>query len=501
MRYSRVTTPAPPINLPAWVANTDIDGHTISFIGQTSLAVYAGRTASDGRVFAVGKRMGIPNDTNPYRLYAFSRNTGEVVWQSPVANPSASSFSSPTIDEVNGVVVFCSARMIQAYSISLGEPVWSTQLDLPVVNASPLITCDQGPRDRLFITDYEYSYGEGKVYCINVDPFDPLENPHQPGDLIWSAIIGPTTGNSVSYLPRAFGGKDLIFVASSRRLTTTETGRIYAFAIHPHSAEPEPIWMYTNTRPYGYFGGVCVVPPEPTGAAGEPPYIYAGSYSFQPSTDGSNLVKLNAYTGQEIWSVASNNTSSMPIPLPNGLIALSGGISGYGGSAGLQMFIDEGQSARLLWATDTFFLNAGSWTNQPVAALFGGLGLIAVGSQSANPSNPQTASNDLYLFDTSLFPNQPGFLVRHYQGVGGSPAIVGGSLYSMGTIGLAAFGTTPARLDVDQNNHVNIDDLYAWEMGAGNRDVNGDGVANTVDRSDLRTLLRGGELSTMKGPS
>lgn len=501
MRYSRITTPAPPMDIPVWVANTDINGHSISFIGQASLAVYAGRTASDGRVFAVGKRAGVSNDTNPFRLYAFSRNTGQVVWQVPVVNPSSSSFSSPTIDEVNGVVVFCSGQMIQAFSIAQGQPVWTSQLDLPVVNASPLITCDQGAQDRLFITDFETNLGEGKIYCINVDPFDPVENPHDPGDIIWSAMIGPTTSNSVSYLPRASGGKDMIFVASSRRLLTAQSGRIYAFAIHPESEEPEPVWTYINTRPFGYFGGVCVVPPETTSAPGEPPFIYAATYSFLQSTDGSNLVKLDSYTGEEIWSVPSNNTSSIPIPLPNGLIALSGGISGYGGSSGLQMFVDEGISARLLWDTNTFFLNVGSWTNQPIAALFGGMGLIAVGSQSANPSNPQTPSNDLYLFNTSLFPDQDGFLVRHYEGVGGSPAIVGGSLYALGTIGLAAFGTTPARLDVDQNNTVNIDDLYAWEMGAGNRDVNGDGVANTVDRSDLRTLLRGDELSTMKGPS
>jgi len=501
LRNSRVPLPAPPIQTPTWVQNRDRNNALISFVGQAGLAVFAGRTASDGLVFAAGRIATQPIPPNPFRLYAFSRNDGSVRWQSPIESPASDSFSSPTLDENNGTVIYCSGYRVQAFSIATGEPLWTRELDSQVVNASPLVTSDLWPANRLFITDYAglNPIVEASVYCINVDPFHESLNPYQPGDLVWSTCIGSSSGNSVSYLPRSLGGEGLVFVATATGQPGTTPGQIRAYSAASTLPEPDAIWTHVNEIPQGYFGGVCVLPASAEMPADSPPCLYAASYAFYGGTDTANLVKLNAHTGALIWSVASNRTSSIPVPLPGGFIALSGGINYLSNTPSVQMFQDLDGSAELIWETAPFFPGAGGWTNQPVSALFGGQNLLAAGSASIDPNRPTAPSRDLYLFNLACDPFQPCFLVRHYVGVGGSPAIVGGSLYCVGMIGLAAFGTTPASLDVDGNGRIEIGDLYAWERGLGNRDVNRDNVVNALDRSDLITILRGDEVFSMKG--
>ncbi|MCX5689812.1 MAG: hypothetical protein NTV94_08540 [Planctomycetota bacterium] len=381
---------------------------------------------------------------------------------------------------------------------------WSAQ-NL-IVNVSPLITTDLSPANRAFITDYKGGFPDdmspdAQVYCINIDPFDARRNPYQPGQLVWSSSVGTSSGNSVSYLPRAMGGDGLVYVASPGTYFQTP-GMIHAFRVKPLPGVPiEPVWTHINSRLLGYFGGVCVVPPPPNAAAGSSPSLYAASYSFFGGTDSANLVKINARTGGLIWSTPANRTQSIPVPVPGGFVALSAGINGFSSIAMVELFQDNANTGNLLWDTGEL-ADMGGWTNQPVLTRFGGRNLLAVGSLPELPigvPNPQMLANHLYLIDLSLNPDQDGFIVAEYDGVGGCPAIVGGSLYCVGPIGLAAFGPTPADLDIDQSSRIDINDVVAWERGQGNRDINGDGVVTIEDKQVLITTLRASESAVMRG--
>ncbi|MBS0196582.1 MAG: PQQ-like beta-propeller repeat protein [Planctomycetes bacterium] len=492
-RLAMVSLPAPPISVPAWIRSTDINGNLITFIGQAGVAVYAGTSVNDGLVFAAGRISPVGQPANQYRLFAFSRSTGVVRWQSAIPTPYVDSFASPAIDERNGVVIYASGNRVRAFRMTDGSLAWERTLTRNVVNASPVVTDDLQPGNRVFITDYDGNFGGGKLYCINADPYHPQRNPFQPGDLVWSVPIGSSSGNSPSYLPRSMGGVPMVYVSSVGGIAGTDPGRIYAFPITV--APPEPNWVYLNEIPEGYFGGVCVAPPPADSEPGSPPIVYAAAYAFSGGADTANLVKLNALTGAVIWTVGSNRTQSIPVPLPGGRIALSAGLEGYGTLANVQLFDDLGDSAALLWDTAGFFI-IGGWTHQPVATQFGGRDVLAVG---APPTGFFDTSSDLYLVDLALGPSSPDFMIRRYSGAGGSPAIVGSTMYSVGTSGLVAFGPTPSRLDVDGDNTLCVKDLYSWDRGEGQRDVNADGAVDSSDRQALLLALRASEPADMKG--
>lgn len=506
-RYTAATLPPPPFTSPRWVCNTDVAGHPVIFLGQSPLAVYAGEGASDGMVFTVGLiNADLGAETiNPYRLFAISRATGQVAWQSVIAAPTLESNPGPGIDEAHRTVIVASGRQVQAMRLSDGAAAWSFSTTSDLVNVSPLIV-DRRGAGRVLITDYNggitsTSTPEAKLYCINTDAFDAVANPYQPGQLVWQVSISTSSGNSVSFLPRAQGGDDLVFVASPGRYRT-QAGSIRAYRLDQTTQSITPVWTRANPSVLGYFGGVVAMPPESGSAPGTPGSIYAATYSFFGGIDSANLVKINARTGTLVWSAPANRTQSIPVPVPGGLVALSTGLNGYSTIPALELFLDGASSGQLLWHTD-LTLDLGGWTNQPVLARFGGRTLLAIGSPAYFPDvsydNPYDLSNTLSLVDLSLSPSSPGFLVQQFSGVGGSPAIVGGSLYAVGVIGLAAFGPTPSDLDVNQSGTIDVNDLYAWERGEGLRDIDRDGVVDARDKALLVSTLRGGETAALKG--
>lgn len=495
-RHSLVSLPCAPSTTPTWVRATDIGGHPITFVGQAGLAVYAGDGVEDGLVFATGRISPPGQPANQHRLFAFARSNGAVRWQSQVATPVLDSFSSPALDEVNRVVIHASGRRVQAFRMDTGMLAWDRSLTNFIVNASPMVTSDRGPADRVFITDYDGFGGSSRLYCINADPFDPARNPYQPGEILWSYPIGSSSGNSVSYLPADMGGESLVYVATVGPDPGFAPGRIYAFPIS--DTIPSPRWTYENEIPEGYFGGVCVVPPDPFEPPGQPPILYAATYAFCSScgSDSASLVKVNARTGEEIWTVPSNRTQSIPIPLPGGRVALSAGIQGFGTVPNVQMFEDLGASAQLVWDTTIGLFNLGGWTHQPIAAQFGGYDVLAVG---VPPADFTQVSPEMLIVNLASDPSREDFVLRHYAGSGGSPAIVGSALYSVGTLGLVALGPSPRQLDVNGDGSLGIADLYAWENGTGNRDVNNDGTITGQDRLDLLSFLRAPEAAMMTG--
>jgi hypothetical protein len=141
------------------------------------------------------------------------------------------------------------------------------------------------------------------------------------------------------------------------------------------------------------------------------------------------------------------------------------------------------------------YLNLGGYTHQPVASTWRGRLTMAVGA-FASGFDP-AASNLLAVVDLRKVPTDPEFVEQFVLGSGGSPALAGANLYSIGLDGLCAFGPEPHRFDVNNNDLINAGDLATWERGNGSRDVNDDGLVTLTDRDALVTLLRANEASDM----
>ncbi len=433
-RAGAVSGPVPDLTA-LWLAYHDPSGQAITFVGQS------GVVADAERVYALGKS-GVGGGVD--RLYAIRRVDGEVDWGSPVEPPFVGSWSTPAIDTGNGAVIAASGMTVRAFDRVTGAPRWLTPLLRQIVNASPLVTGDLGPRDRVFITDYDGFGSAGRICCINADEFVTPANPWQPGEIVWSVPIGGSSGNSPAYA----GG--VVYVASAGDDPGASPGVIRAFDATADAA-PTPLWSFTNVVDQGFFGGVCVHE-EPGGGGGV--FVYAASYAFSAGQTAANLVKVNAADGSLLWSVACNRTSATPIPLGDGRIVVSGGIVGFGSMPSVQLFEGSGSSATMLWdsALDTWqdanqngvmevgeFLLVGGWTHQPAAVIEpGGASILLAG---AVPTGSWSAAcSDLYTLDLSHAPSEPAFVAAHAIGVGSTPAVAGANVYTIGSGGVAAFG-------------------------------------------------------------
>lgn len=496
---------APPrLDSPVWSVKQDDEGYQIEFVWQAPLAITS--ELNKGLVLALG-RISRPNlPANQTFALAFDRNSGELAWRTPISNPANLSFAGVTVDAARGTAIVCTDRWVRALKLDNGEVVWQRQLSSIIVNAMPVITTDLGRANRLFITDYNAYYPTARLYCINVDAFDAASNPYQPGAIVWSAQIGSSSGNSPAYLPLCLGGAGLVYVATpASSVSGYGAGKVMAF--HAASEVASPAWETENVQPSGFYGGLAVAPPTSPGGR---PRVYAASYAFSGDQFSSNLLSLDGVTGQVVWSVPSNRTSSTPVPLPDRRVLLSSGYLGYGSTPSLQLFreqTNESQTgAQLVWDTaystwndannngalepGEYFL-VGSWNEQPVVLTADGRNLVAIGVPPEE-SAENSPSNGLYLLDIDRDPNDPEFYVACSSAgaAGGSAAVAGLSLASIGCDGLSLFGVTPGRLDVNWDKFTSVDDLYRWESGSGQRDIDRDGSVTPADRMLLIQSLR-----------
>jgi outer membrane protein assembly factor BamB len=425
------TTPALPQSLepPAWVRSETATQIPIWYVGQ------AGVVADARHVFSLAEI------DNQYNLLAMDRTTGLTSFSSPIARPIFSSWSTPAIDTSNNAVIVASGSELAAFDAQTGARLWTTLLTNPIVNASPTLTTDLGPADRVFITDYDGFGSAASLYCINIDPHDPALNPFVPGEIVWAVNIGPSTGNTPAY-------ENKVVYTATAGTATTPNGQVLAFradAISP----PPPLWIFTNPKPIGFEGGVSVR------TIGAQTSLYAASYSFSGALNSGNLVKVDAATGTLLWTADANRTASIPVPLNNNHIILAGGIMGFGSAPSLELFTDLGTSARLEWnsATDTWadlnnnglmepgeFLLVGGWSTQPVTTETGEV-LVGALPTSGLLSEPCT---DLYVLDTTRRPSDPSFVRDAYNGAGSTPAVVDQTIFSVGPAGLHAFDFGPA---------------------------------------------------------
>ncbi len=446
---------------PRWIVSHTAQGQEISFVGPAGVVgAYITNSVSTvpvlpgGRTYLPGPSPTLAGRVRPApRLFAaatiggesralsIDARTGSIVWSSPIPDFAFDSWSTPAVDVESRVVLVSSGSELTALRVEDGSIAWQASTASIAVNASPVITNDLGSRNRAFITDYGGFGGPSFLYCINVSAHHQTLNPFHPGDIVWAAPIGSASGATPAYLD------GVVYVASTG-LDTLGYGEIRAFDATA-TATPAPFWTFSNPVQEGFFGGVCVRD-TPSGR-----FVYAATYAFYGGLDSANLVKVDALSGALEWSVPSNRTDSVPVVLPDGRIAISTGIHGFGSVPSVQMFRDDGVSATMLWDTaqETWddangngvmelgeFLLVGGRTTHPALAIGpGGVPKLLVGAIPTQDDHfgPYTVLLEL---DLSKPPDHAGFVVQQGMSGGSTPAIFAGGVYTVGTSGLAAFG-------------------------------------------------------------
>lgn len=481
-RLSTSPTSPAPLSVPAWTRSTDSAGRAITFIGQAGVVCSRDLAIAVGSVVISGQAQ--------FRIFAFDRRTAGLRWAAPIPSPTLSSWSTPVIDTRNNTVIAASGRFLTAVDLFTGQPRWQTELEHEIVNASPLVTGDLPLTNRVFITDFDGFGISGRLYCINADPRRIPVNPYNPGEIVWSTPIGATSGNTPAYARNTFG-QPTVFVTSVGEFSFAP-GLILAFPADVESA-PFPSWVFENPKPEGFFGGLCVA------RSGPEQFIYAASYAYFAGINSGNLVKVRADDGQLVWSVDCNRTAATPIPVADNRIAVSTGINGFGSRRSVQLYRDLGSSATRLWDSGEA-VPLGGWTHQPAAApgSGGAARTLFVGTIPAG-ADVGAACTDFYQVDLDKTPGASGFLMQHFIGGGSTPALADSNVYTVGAAGLIAFGPPPPDFDVNTDHRVDVDDLYAWGQGRGNRDVNQDGSVTLADQTALEAELRRGEIEDMKG--
>ncbi len=416
----------PPLDTPEWIADEDPIGRPISFLTPS------GVVADEHSVYAVGT---IDFADHAMRI---NRLTGDVEWAVPVPDAFYDSWSTPVLDLATNTLIVTTDDSVIGLRVLDGSTRWQTTLAEPVVNASPVVTSDLGPRDRCFITDFPLgASGTGQLYCINIDAFHETDNPHLPGAIVWKAdLIGQTSGNSPAY------ADGTVYVACAGPVTPVQ-GSVFAFdATHSGPGAPTPLWRYDNTDDAGFFGGVCT-------DGGE---VFASSYTFSGDEFGANTVCLDAVTGAQKWSAPSNRADTTPL-VTRDRVFVSSGIAGFGSFPTVQAF--DRATGTFLWdlAVDSWddintngerdpgeFVDAGGWTLQPLAITTTGKARLVVGSMPASAPFGFEPSDRLVVIDASWDGTSGWPQLDEATGAGSAPAFADGWIFTVGPDGVYAYG-------------------------------------------------------------
>ncbi|MGA1980337.1 MAG: PQQ-binding-like beta-propeller repeat protein [Sedimentisphaerales bacterium] len=450
-----------------WVADTDPQdpSYYVKFEGATGAVVY------NGRVYGYAEYYDESGEYTNSQIIAYDANSGEMLWATAIDQAEWDSWSTPCIDTKHNTVLIGSGNKVFALDAQSGMQRWATPLDQTVVNASVCVAADL-PYARAFITGYDDMFGGmGKFYCINLDANEP-NNPYQPGQVVWSQVIGNTSGNTAAY------SNGVVYVAS---IGTDLRGYIHAYDATATNAVE--LWGFTNSDYEGFWGGVVVT---------KEGFLYAATYDFCGEEDNSTLFKIDCADGNIVWTIETERTDAMPIVIGD-KIYICGGLAGYGRPK-VEAYHDLGATVAKLWETPSEMI-VGGWTNQPVYAngkLY--VGAIPLGGDYYG------SYTELYILDVSTGPNDANFIISHYadSNCGNSPAVTYDSIYTIGSNGLFKFHQPALLGDISRNNTVDMDDLaefaenwlYDWPVGVSRSDLDLDGDVDFMDFSLLANEWR-----------
>lgn len=451
-----------------WVADADPQdpNYYICFEGVTQPIVYNGRVYAYAAYFE-------PNEQSPYgrdytnsQIIAYDANSGEMRWNTVIDPAVWGSWSSPAVDAKNNNILMPSGDKVYAIDASTGAIKWLTQLEKSVVNASACVAADL-PYVRAFITDYAYSAG-GKLYCINLDANEP-NNPYEPGEIIWSDILGATCGNSPAY-------KDGVVYVSSN------SGSVYAYNADAGTAVR--IWETTDPNFYGFSSGVTVT---------KEGFLYAANFDWDLyGEDNSALCKIDCSDGNIVWIIFTERTSTIPV-VAGDKIYISGGLILDGWDLGsrpkVEAYQDLGSTVVKLWETPAD-MAIGGWSGQPVYAN----GKLYIGAIPLT-GDYFGSYTELYILDVAADVNSSDFVMAYYtdQWCGNSPAVTYDSLYTIGDDGLFKFHQPAFLADINKDSEVDFYDLaelavnwlFDGPVGVNRADLNLDGKINFTDFSLL----------------
>jgi len=476
-------------NTLAWIADADPQdpNYYVEFEGATGPIVY------DGRVYAYAKYFE-PNEQSPTgfdythsQIIAYDANSGQTLWAAAIDKAISDSWSTPCIDTRHNAVLIGSGDKVFALDTQSGIEQWSTQLDKAVINASVCTALDI-PYVRAFITDYDGFSSSGMLYCINLDPNEP-SNPYELGEIVWSDVIGSTSGNSPAYK------NGIVYVASVSEPNDSGASGGTIHAYDATATTPAKLWQTTDPNFEGFFGGVTVT---------KQGFLYAANYDFYGEGDNSALCKIDCNDGSIVWITQTERTSTIPVVVGD-KIYVSGGLEGWGSRPKVEAYHDHGTTVTKLWETPSSMV-VGGWTNQPVCAN----GRMYVGAIQVE-GNYFGAYTDLYIFDVTittddpnLIPDDPNFIIDHYSGCGNSPAVTYDSIYSIGYDyitefdGLFKFHQPALLADISKDSKVDMYDLarlvdvwlYDGPVGVHRCDLDLDGDVDFMDFSLLASQWR-----------
>ena len=449
-----------------WVADEDPQDPNFGILFETA----AGVVVYDEMVYGYARYYNESGEYTNSQIVAYDANSGQLEWATVIDQAIWDSWSTPCVDTKHDWVLVGSGNKVFAIDTQSGTIDWSTSLEKNIVNASVCAALDI-PKARAFITDYDGFGSTGKLYCINLDPNEP-SNPYNPGEIVWSATLGSTSGSSPAY-------NDGVVYAGCISGTSTGYGTLYAFDA---SAEPDAVKLWETSDPNfaGFSGGVTVT---------DEGFLYAANYNWADEIeDNSKLCKIDCNDGSILWTTDTERTNCMPVVVGD-KIYLSGGIDGWGSRPKVQAYQDFGDSAVKLWQTDVSMV-LGGWTVQPVYAnkkLY--VGAIDLGG------NYFGTYTNLYILDVNLTPTDPGFIIDTFSGCGNSPAVTYDSIYTIGYDEAAEydrllkFNQSGFLADIKKDGFVDSHDLermndswlYTQPKGVNRSDLNLDGAVNLLD--------------------
>jgi hypothetical protein len=474
-RTSVTTLPVPDLTQQSWTCTLDEQSRPITFQQKACVAV------SPTHVLAAGF---INDGGTVWKLFWINRRSGAVERSVAIDAPVLESLTSPTLDEGSNTVLVASGSTLAAFDLVTSATRFETSFVNPLVNVVPLVVrAFHGPA-RVFVTDYDGFGDSASLHCVNLDAFSS-RNPYTLGQVIWSAPIGASSGNTASY--DAARGR---VITAAVGLFASDPGEVLAFPAHA-TETPAPAWRFVNPNGAGFFGGVSI-----NGDA-----VLAASYAFFGGLNSGNLVRLRAADGTLLSNTAANRTASIPAALPGdtlGRVALSTGVQGFGSLPSLQVFgFTPTFAPSFTWST-----HVRTWTDSNSNAIiesgeftpFGGWNLQPILSTSSAGTRLVVGGGDNVLRVVNLAgvtnATSAVAVAQSVAGITGSPAIAGGNLYAIGSGGLRSFGALPLLLDVNRDGRVDVEDVYAWEQGRGSRDVDGNGAVNAADREQLIGAIR-----------